>query len=486
MKKESSNWRTLLNRWISGEADLSDERSLEAMAKDDPFLADALEGYRSLPEADHARSVTRLKANLRKQTEKKDRAIVFYLTRIAAVGVVLLGAWLVFRSYDGAEKTVMNFDQREEMVQHDMLNDQTASMSQKPEANEEIVRDDSTFGNRALEFPQNVTAENYKDAVSENAPSAVRAVPPATLNEGATVPQLEPDGFAGRSEKIQPTIAEEEAKKRTEIVAKQKLAESSKAKENVPRAKESESPQNTEDALVEEAEPAPQPDEYAIIQPEAPAPAAKMEDAPAAFDTFDAVATAKISVPRTIKGRVTDDTGDPLIGASIVIQNTSKGAVTDLDGNFSIDSPIEDPVLEVSYTGFQNQKIQVESDEFLNIQLDGSGASLSEVVVTKRNFGILKKNKAIVEKVAEPKGGFKKFEKYIKENLEKPQAAIDAGITGQVEIGFIIDASGQPTQTEILRSLGFGCDEEAIRLLQEGPKWNGRSGIQHTYTFDFK
>ena len=99
MKQQRTNWRTLLNRWISGEADRNDERSLEALTKDDPFLADALEGYRSVPEADHARSVTKLKANLRKRSEKKDRAVVFYLKRIAAVGVVLLGAWLVFRAF---------------------------------------------------------------------------------------------------------------------------------------------------------------------------------------------------------------------------------------------------------------------------------------------------------------------------------------------------------------------------------------------------
>ncbi|MEZ4956710.1 MAG: carboxypeptidase-like regulatory domain-containing protein [Saprospiraceae bacterium] len=485
MKQESSNWRTLLNRWISGEADRSDERSLEAMAKDDHFLADALEGYRSLPEADHARSVTRLKANLRKRTEKKDRAIVFYLTRIAAVGVVLLGAWLVFRSFDDSEKTAMNLDLREEVVEDNMRKDQSAATNQGLAANEEMVHDDSTFGNNALEFSQNTTAGNYNDVASENTPSAVRAVPPPTINEN--VPQLKQDGFAGQSEKVQPALAEEEAQKRMETVAKQRLAESDKAKEKVSRAKESELPKKTEDALVEEAESAPQADEFAIVQPEAaPPPAPKMEDAPVTFNTFDDVAAAETVISQTIKGQVTDDNGYPLIGVSIVIQNSSKGTVTDLDGNFSIDSPIENPVLEVSYTGFQNQKIQVKGDEFLNIQLDDSASSLSEVVVTKRNLGILKKNKAAAESPFEPKGGFKKFEKYIKENLQKPQLAIDAGISGAVILGFTIDASGQPTKIQTLRSLGFGCDEEAIRLLQEGPKWNGQPGVQHSYTFDFK
>ena len=71
-------------------------------------------------------------------------------------------------------------------------------------------------------------------------------------------------------------------------------------------------------------------------------------------------------------------------------------------------------------------------------------------------------------------------------NLQKPQAAIDAGIKGNVEILFTIDASGNPADFIIRRPLGYGCDEEAERLLKEGPKWKGRPGFRTTYVFKFK
>ena len=67
-----------------------------------------------------------------------------------------------------------------------------------------------------------------------------------------------------------------------------------------------------------------------------------------------------------------------------------------------------------------------------------------------------------------------------------PQAAIDAGVKGQVTVAFRIGKNGYPADLEVVRSLGYGCDEEAIRLLKEGPKWKGPSGTLHNYVFDFK
>lgn len=92
---------TPLLKWLIGDANRHDEQLLDAAANDDPFLADAIEGYRLMPDADHAADVTRLKAQLRKKSERR-RGAGFYLMRIAAVGVLLLGAWLVFQQFSGS------------------------------------------------------------------------------------------------------------------------------------------------------------------------------------------------------------------------------------------------------------------------------------------------------------------------------------------------------------------------------------------------
>ena len=97
-KSKNINWLTPLLRWISGEATLRDEQSLERAAQDDPFLADALDGYRSLPAGEHAAAVTRLKAQLRRRHQQR-RGIGIYLLRAAAFVAVLVTAWAVYSHF---------------------------------------------------------------------------------------------------------------------------------------------------------------------------------------------------------------------------------------------------------------------------------------------------------------------------------------------------------------------------------------------------
>ena len=113
--------------------------------------------------------------------------------------------------------------------------------------------------------------------------------------------------------------------------------------------------------------------------------------------------------------------------------------------------------------------------------MNSSNEQLSEVVVT----GL---GKGKTRRVATPKpaGGFKKFEKYLRENLRYPAEAAQAGVKGTVTVRFWIQADGTPSGFDFVSSLGYGCDEEAIRLLKEGPKWNADPGSQATYSIIFK
>jgi len=68
-------------------------------------------------------------------------------------------------------------------------------------------------------------------------------------------------------------------------------------------------------------------------------------------------------------------------------------------------------------------------------------------------------------------GGKKAFIEFIKNNLRYPQQALDAKIEGRVLVEFEIDDNGTVHNPWIKKSLGYGCDEEALRvvgLLQYG------------------
>lgn len=73
--------------------------------------------------------------------------------------------------------------------------------------------------------------------------------------------------------------------------------------------------------------------------------------------------------------------------------------------------------------------------------------------------------------MATPVPGERAYLRYIRQNLRYPLGAANAGIHGIVVVEFDISAEGSPQNFRIVQSLGYGCDEEAIRLIREGPKW---------------
>lgn len=97
-----------------------------------------------------------------------------------------------------------------------------------------------------------------------------------------------------------------------------------------------------------------------------------------------------------------------------------------------------------------------------------------------------------VEKNATPKGGMKAFYKYIRKNLKYPRQAKRMGIEGKVFIQFVVDKTGALTQIKLVRGIGGGCDEEALRIIGDAPQWEpgkqrGRPVKQRiTFPINFK
>lgn len=93
-------------------------------------------------------------------------------------------------------------------------------------------------------------------------------------------------------------------------------------------------------------------------------------------------------------GIVKDESGMPLPGASVVVKGTTIGVETDFDGHFSLLVPSKgNNVLEVSFTGFQTETIQLTTQKHITVVLKESSEQLSEVVITA--LGIKKEKKAL-------------------------------------------------------------------------------------------
>lgn len=78
----------------------------------------------------------------------------------------------------------------------------------------------------------------------------------------------------------------------------------------------------------------------------------------------------------------------------------------------------------------------------------------------------------ILHESAEFPGGLKEWAKYLSINLRYPEEAQRLGVEGRVFVQFIVEKDGSLTDIKVVKGIVAGCNEEAIRLIKESPKWN--------------
>jgi len=77
----------------------------------------------------------------------------------------------------------------------------------------------------------------------------------------------------------------------------------------------------------------------------------------------------------------------------------------------------------------------------------------------------------IVEEMPEFPGGDAALLQYIQSNIRYPTYAREAGIQGTVFVSFVVDENGNVRDVQVLKGIGGGCDEEAVRVIKSLPKF---------------
>ncbi|MDO6391212.1 carboxypeptidase-like regulatory domain-containing protein [Pontibacter sp. BT731] len=167
--------------------------------------------------------------------------------------------------------------------------------------------------------------------------------------------------------------------------------------------------------------------------------------------------------PNQVQGKVVDQDGTPLPGVSVVVKGTTHGVATDTQGNFVLTLPDEKATLAFRFIGYQTREkgVDVNSGPIV-MDMEVDNRSLSEVVVTRQYTP----NPAPVV-AAKPAAGHKAYRQYLADNLrytpEMPK--------GRVVIRATVSTSGAVENLEVVRGLCGPCDDEAMRLVAQGPKW---------------
>lgn len=77
----------------------------------------------------------------------------------------------------------------------------------------------------------------------------------------------------------------------------------------------------------------------------------------------------------------------------------------------------------------------------------------------------------VVENSSEFPGGMAALSKFLSENLKYPPQAKETGTQGKVFVTFVVEKDGSITDVKVLRDIGSGCGEEAVRVVKMMPKW---------------
>lgn len=206
----------------------------------------------------------------------------------------------------------------------------------------------------------------------------------------------------------------------------------------------------------------------------------------------------------------------PMPGANVVVIGETKGTTTDANGNFMIETT-DDKELTVSFIGFQTavvslKKMKATEKIAVSIGLEKDSKELPEIVIV--SYSPIRRSSSIndeptvavtpqpvvtkdgevftvVEQSPEFPGGTSALMRFLGANIKYPAAAAYASVQGKVFVQFVVSKQGKIRDLRILKGIGFGCDEEAVRVVSIMPDWkpaqqNGQNvAVQYNLPINF-
>jgi protein TonB len=159
--------------------------------------------------------------------------------------------------------------------------------------------------------------------------------------------------------------------------------------------------------------------------------------------------TIKFTPPVIRPDEQVNDADEPKMQKEVVDEKAAIGAVNFDKGTDDISAPIAKT---------ENNKITEETDDHVLI---------------------------VADQMPQFPGGDQEMRKFIKDNLRYPVIAQEMGVSGSVIINFVVGRDGKIRGIKILRSIGSGCDEEAVRVLEKMPPWSPgkQQGVPVSVTF---
>jgi TonB family protein len=223
---------------------------------------------------------------------------------------------------------------------------------------------------------------------------------------------------------------------------------------------------------------------------------------------LQAIEKLKTDVEQTLtaRGRILDESNAPIEDAFIIISGTTRGTSTDANGRFELQNVPVNSKLAISHVAYEAFEVTVTDDgtvAFDVIMKKAANKITGPVVVGRpalsNNGGAANSNQVsgstymqVVEQQPEFPGGKDALMSYLLGNLKYPENARRQNVEAIALVTFSVDKNGEIRNARNLKEIGYGIDGEALRVVNEMPRWipgvqNGKTvEVEYTLEINFK
>jgi TonB family protein len=480
------SWTAIdIEKYHRGLLSAKEMHDLEKAALDDPFLADAMEGY-ALPGINAAADIAEVKKRLSERTEESRKVIPmaapsrssFPWLRAAAMIILVLGAgFLVYQFGFNKDSSPIANTQKEDITGNTDSNNKsvvTADAEKK-----ELKTPSTLIADSMVSLGLTATDGRQKNEEPE-AQKEIKALPDTVISgkPGAV------DGYYKKPDQAvvappPPVIAESQsAPQDKKLTEERKLTQQQPAKQSRAmslKEGKAEELSNGERRIQDSVFIA-----NGVFSRDTETAAVSRENqyrVPANVANENQFKDNNLARTNVFRGQVVDASNNVVPFANITNTADNIGTYTDAKGNFTLTSPDSVLNVQVRSLGYENNISQLNNQLLNNQVVMQEDRSLKEVVVSQKKVNSTRsRTSTMVLDEPEPIDGWKNYDAYLANNLNVPETyKRKQAETGSVTLSFEVNSKGEPVNITVTKSLCESCDKEAIRLVKEGPKWKRKS-----------
>lgn len=481
-----------IEKYHKGQLSPKERHALEKAALDDPFLADALEGY-AVAGVNVNADIAELKKRLAQKTEQAKVIPIqsqggssFPWLRAAVMVILIAGAGVL------AYQFLFKGNKDQAVASNTVSEKNKASETAKPSSDSNntfqngIVKTEDSKATTGIETEKQKSLNTDADGINDKFDSVKMSSKTVSTDVSTSAATSAPV-------KVAEEKADDKYKLNDNIAKKQ--TDEEERKTNVYDAKDlhaKEVAKNESDKQAEFKKPATANNNTPVTQTNNGALNEVVVNGYATVNTNRKNDNAYRNA-NVFRGRVTDANNNALPFANITNNRDNVGTYSDAQGNFTLVSTDSLMDVQVRSLGFQNRNIQLRNtvaDNKVMMQEDRS-LPVDTLDKVKRNISSKRKTNMTFEE-PEPEDGWDSYGSYVLNNLNIPET-FDTKKEGDkddntVEVSFEVNKNGEPVNIRVEKSLCDKCDQEAKRLIKEGPKWKrkAKKSTRITVTVPFK